>query len=185
VVGRTVAAGHSSEQRKTSTARAAILGPIAAAGSPSPPRPRAAPRRPPRRARLRPGSRRLTDAFIAAYLVVQVAVPLGYYLGLRPPSDERFTWRMFSAVRLDRCESAVTETVRTGASTTARPLRETLQLGWLVQLNRGQPRVVDRVLTRACDDEGALSATLIRRCHATDGTEAPPQEVERACHASP
>ncbi len=114
-------------------------------------------------------------------------MPLGYYLGWRSPADERFAWRMFSAVRLDRCEAAVTETVRDGASTAARPLplRETLQRGWLVQLTRGQPRVVDRILARACDDEGVLAATLIRRCRATDGTEAPPEELTRPCPRRP
>jgi hypothetical protein len=118
---------------------------------------------------------------------VQVAAPIGYYLGWRSPADERFAWRMFSAVRLDRCEATVTQTIRDGASTRARPLplQQALQRGWLVQLTRGQPRVVDRVLARACQDEGAIAATLVRRCRAADGTEAPPEEIVRACPPPP
>jgi hypothetical protein len=133
------------------------------------------------------GSRRATDLFIGAWLVVQVALPLAYYLGLRAPTDERFAWRMFSAVRLDRCDVVATETVRDGASTTARrlPLRETLPVGWIVELGRNQPRVVDRFLQRACDEGGRLGVTLVRRCRAIDGSEAPPEEVARPCRASP
>jgi hypothetical protein len=132
-------------------------------------------------------SRRRTDAFIAAYLVAQLALPLGYYLGLRPPADERFAWRMFSAVRLDRCDATLTETVRDGSSRSSRPfpLERALQLGWRVQLGRGQPRVVDAALARACEDEGAVAATLVRRCRAADGAEAPPEEVTRACPPRP
>ncbi len=123
----------------------------------------------------------MTDAFIACYLVAQVALPLGYYLGLRAPADERFAWRMFSAARLDRCEAAVT--VRDTASGPPRPfpLDEPLQRGWVVQLTRGQPRVVEGVLARACEEAGAISATLVRRCEG----EAPASMVTRACRPAP
>jgi hypothetical protein len=92
---------------------------------------------------------------------------------------------MFSAARLDRCEAAVT--VRDGAAgrTRALPLPSMLQRGFLSLLERGQPRVVDRVLARACEGEGAVSATLTRRCRGADGAELAPEEIVRACRASP
>jgi hypothetical protein len=95
---------------------------------------------------------------------VQVALPLAYYAGLRAPSDERFAWRMFSAVRLDRCKATVTVEGAAPAAPRALPLDRVLQHGWVNQLERGQPRVVEGALARACVEPGAVSATLERRC---------------------
>jgi hypothetical protein len=130
---------------------------------------------------------RAADRFILAYLVVQIALPLAYYAGLRAPTDERFAWRMFSAVRLDRCEVEVSEKVRGGAAETIRklPLQEIVQEAWIHELERGQPRVVDRLLRRACEDAQVREVTFSRRCRAIDGTAEPPEDVVRACGVSP
>jgi hypothetical protein len=134
-----------------------------------------------------PQPRRAVDLYILAYLVVQVALPLAYYAGLRARTDERFAWRMFSAVRLDQCEVEVSEKVRIDGTPTIRkmPIHQVVQEGWVHELRRGQPRVVDRFLRRACEDAGAEEVTFSRRCRATDGTAEPPFEVVRPCGASP
>jgi hypothetical protein len=131
--------------------------------------------------------RRAADLYILAYLVVQVALPLAYYAGLRARTDERFAWRMFSAVRLDPCEVEVSEKVRRDGTPTIRkvPIHQILQEGWVHELRRGQPRVVDRFLRRLCEDDGAMEVTFSRRCRPTDGTAEPPDEVVRTCRASP
>jgi hypothetical protein len=134
-----------------------------------------------------PGRRRAADLFIVLYLAVQIGLPLAYYAGLRAPTDERFAWRMFSAVRLDRCEVDVTEKVRVRGGETIRklPLRQVVQEGWVHELSRGQPRVVGRFLDRVCEDPEVTGVTYTRRCLATDGTPKPPDEVVRACGAPP
>jgi hypothetical protein len=133
-----------------------------------------------------PAPRRAADLYILAYLVVQVALPLAYYAGLRARTDERFAWRMFSAVRLDPCEVDVSEKVRIDGSATTRkvPIHQVLQEGWVQELRRGQPRVVDRLLSRVCEDAGIEEVTFSRRCRATDGTAEPPDEIVRPCGAS-
>lgn len=45
--------------------------------------------------------------FILAFLAVQLALPLRYYLAHRDPHDERFAWRMFSPMRMARCTPTV------------------------------------------------------------------------------
>jgi hypothetical protein len=42
-------------------------------------------------------------AFIALWLVVQLCLPLHYYLIRADEHDERFAWRMFSPLRMMRC----------------------------------------------------------------------------------
>ena len=110
---------------------------------------------------------------------MQVALPLAYYAGIRAPWDERFAWRMFSAVRLDRCDATVTVQDEVSAAPRPLPLDRMLQRGWVNQLRRGQPRVVEGVLARACEEPGVESATLERRCVG----EA--QTVVRECRPGP
>lgn len=45
--------------------------------------------------------------FILAFLAVQLALPLRYYLAHRDPHDERFAWRMFSPMRMAQCTPQV------------------------------------------------------------------------------
>jgi hypothetical protein len=132
-------------------------------------------------------SRRATNVFIGAYVVLQVALPLSYYLGLRPRTDERFAWRMFSTVRLDRCEVGLSETIRDDVSNSPHPipLPATLQVGWLTQLTRKQPHVVDRFLAYTCKDDHVIEAKLVWRCVAHDGTREPPDTAFRLCRSSP
>jgi hypothetical protein len=42
--------------------------------------------------------------FIVAFIVLQLAIPLRYYVGHRDPRDERFAWRMFSPMRMAQCK---------------------------------------------------------------------------------
>jgi hypothetical protein len=48
-----------------------------------------------------------TGRFIALVVVVQLLLPLHYYT-VRDRHDERFAWRMFSPMRMTRCEFAMT-----------------------------------------------------------------------------
>jgi hypothetical protein len=46
--------------------------------------------------------------FIVAFLLVQLFLPLRYYVMHRDPHDERFAWRMFSPIRMAQCRPTVT-----------------------------------------------------------------------------
>lgn len=46
--------------------------------------------------------------FIVAFLLVQLLLPLRYYIAHRDPHDERFAWRMFSPIRMAQCAPMVT-----------------------------------------------------------------------------
>ncbi|MCX5745386.1 MAG: hypothetical protein NT062_23150 [Proteobacteria bacterium] len=43
--------------------------------------------------------------FILAIVASQLAIPLHYYVRHRDPHDERFAWRMFSPMRMSKCQA--------------------------------------------------------------------------------
>ena len=48
--------------------------------------------------------RALRRAFILGFLALQLIAPASYYLWRDNPMDERFAWRMFSPIRLIKCD---------------------------------------------------------------------------------
>ena len=117
--------------------------------------------------------RRGISAFIAAFLLFQVATPLSYYLG-DEPFEERFAWRMFSPLQLRPCEFSVVEQFGPGKSD-RRPIsfESILESWWIDGLVRNRPRVVRAVLEHACDLGDAESVHYEHRCAALDGTAQP------------
>jgi hypothetical protein len=126
---------------------------------------------------------------IALFIVLQVTLPLGYYLGLRAPSDERFAWRMFSTVHLEQCQVAAWEDVAEAPPASATPRRvdldQRLHHVWVTELERNQPRVVDRFLESACEDRDAVEVRLVRGCRSADGRERPLEQTRRGCRSPP
>lgn len=129
-------------------------------------------------------ARRSANVLIAAVLAYHVGMPLTYYLSERM-YDERFSWRMFSTVRLHECQVAVTETVSSGGQELERPveLATDLQAAWVGVLERMRPSVIEKYLARRCDRAGTGRATLVGRCLDTDGTWLPEQRFVMDCHA--
>jgi hypothetical protein len=124
------------------------------------------------------GSRTLANALIVAFLLFQVATPLRYYLGGRGP-DERFSWRMFSTVRMQRCRVKVIETV--GGEEQQLNLQKELQVAWSNMLERYRRPVVDKLLARRCAKVEASSVVFTRSCTDTDGSELPDDVVSLDC----
>ena len=124
------------------------------------------------------GSRALTNAFIALFLLYQVAMPLRYYLGGRG-DDERFSWRMFSSVRLQKCEVRVHE-VLAGQSREVK-LSQAVQIAWIGMLERNRPQAVDKLLRRRCQKSGVTETRYHRSCRDTDGSALPPLELRMDC----
>lgn len=126
--------------------------------------------------------RPLRTAFIAALLLLQIALPLSYYLG-EGGDDERFSWRMFSTTRVHRCRVDVLETfgARPPQSTRAVQPEKDVQAAWISMLRRNRPAVVERYLERRCALSDAARTLYRRRCVRSDGVQLPTQEVGLDC----
>lgn len=98
------------------------------------------------------------DALIAAFVIIQIALPLSYYVGRSDsplaPFDERFAWRMFSPVRLAKCQVRVYDATHGNMNQTISLSRE-LHVVWVKLLNRARPSIVDGVVDRFCQQRGA------------------------------
>jgi hypothetical protein len=82
---------------------------------------------------------------IAGFLLLQVALPLRYYLG-DDSHDERFAWRMFSPVQMTRCSLQIEE----GAE--RHPVRpeSDVHMAFVDLMERGRPDVIDAFAARRC-----------------------------------
>src|SRR5438477_6595214 len=97
--------------------------------------------------------RAASNGFIAAFLLYQIAMPLRYY-ARGGGYDERFSWRMFSTVRMQKCTVRVRETAKPDDGGEARErsvnLNHELQIAWIGMLERDRPQVVRKFLARRC-----------------------------------
>lgn len=104
-------------------------------------------------------------------LLAQALIPLRYYLG-HDPYDERFAWRMFSDIRMQRCQVTATEVVD-GQSRPV-PLVRNIHMAWINTLKRNRSAVVQRYLRWRCEQEGVTQAELSSRCVTPEGRTVPP-----------
>ena len=124
-------------------------------------------------------TRKRVVRFVLAVLALQLFVPLTYYLQTGDPYDERFAWRMFSAVRMYSCRTTATETV--DGSEQAISLSSTLHQAWVNHLARNRRDVVVAFLDAHCDEEGVSEVTVRNDCSAPDGRSVEPQVYHRDC----
>lgn len=109
-----------------------------------------------------PRRRNLAIAVFAGWALLQVATPLSYYLG-DDVYDERFAWRMFSAVRVQHCSVDARETV--GGLTRPIPVAEILPAPWISLLQRNRPAVIRRFLAFRCaSDAHPTEVVLTHAC---------------------
>ncbi|MBW2465046.1 MAG: hypothetical protein JRH11_25580 [Deltaproteobacteria bacterium] len=123
--------------------------------------------------------RTLVLAFIALILGLQLLIPLRYYLG-DDPYDERFSWRMFSAVRVHRCQLQPTETETDGNARIIDINRE-VHRAWVSTLQRNRKSVSEKFLASRCADVGIASARLENQCVTPNGTRLDPIIWEMSC----
>lgn len=129
----------------------------------------------------RVGTRRLSNVFIAAFLAFQIAMPLRYYLGDRG-YDERFSWRMFSTVRMQQCEMQISERGASGNPAFREvQVRRDIQVAWVNLLERVRMPVVEKYLARRCEQQHANEVSYTRRCTDTDGSALPVQTLRMDC----
>jgi hypothetical protein len=139
---------------------------------------------PPKQPRLESSHARLTNAFIVAFLLFQIGMPLRYYFGNRG-YDERFSWRMFSTLRMQQCEMQISEATERGSN--GEPafrdvqVKRDVQAAWVNLLERVRMPVVEKYLKRRCEQQGAVSVRYTRRCQDTDGSALPVQKLLMEC----
>jgi hypothetical protein len=100
-------------------------------------------------------------AAIAVLVLAQLAIPLRYYLG-GDPYDERFSWRMFSEVRVVSCDPSASETKADAHAEIE--LGHEIHEAWIGLLTRNREPVIERFLMHRCEG-GASDATFVNRCH--------------------
>ena len=120
--------------------------------------------------------RAIVPAVCVLWLLVMIAIPSRYYQG-GDRYDERFAWRMFSAVRVARCQMRLTETQ--GGSERPIALGEVLPAPWTALLERNRVRVVDGFLRWRCDTREGVSAVRFHN-ECTDPAGGALPVVERA-----
>lgn len=96
--------------------------------------------------------------FIAVFVLVQLLVPLEYYVGRRDPHDERFAWRMFSPMRMTRCVPHV--------SIDGRPLSLPSEFheAWLELAERGRFVVIEAMAAKLCREHAGASVEVSLDC---------------------
>lgn len=117
-------------------------------------------------------------AFVAALVALQLLIPLTYYLR-DDPYDERFAWRMFSGVRLHRCQTEAFDL----NGEQARPIRlpQVIHRAWINHLSRNRRSVVHAFLERRCEDGEGEAVRVVNRCVTPSRRELEPQIYERVC----
>ncbi|MCE9577515.1 MAG: hypothetical protein K8W52_30480 [Deltaproteobacteria bacterium] len=84
--------------------------------------------------------------FIVAWLAVQLLLPCCYYLTRRDPHDERFAWRMFSPMRMIKCDPRFTVD---GARV---DLGKRFHEAWIELAGRGRYSVLEAMGARLCKE---------------------------------
>jgi hypothetical protein len=128
-----------------------------------------------------PRSGAARNALLWLVLLAQIALPSSYYLWRADREDERFAWRMFSAVRFRSCSVQVTDRLPAGERPVA--LDEALHASWIGALRRGRERVIERFLASRCAQHEVTASTLLRSCREVDGQLAAPLQYHYACAA--
>lgn len=108
---------------------------------------------------------RTRDVCIAVYLVVQLLLPLSYYTVRDDRFDERFSWRMFSDIRMLKCQAAYTR------GTSPVTLSQEFHMAWNTLVQRGRGDVIDAVTAELCKDASGQELYLRLECREADGRQ--------------
>ncbi len=96
--------------------------------------------------------------FIVAFLGVQLLLPLAYYVARKDPHDERFAWRMFSPMRMAKCQPRVT----IGGQPLA--LGTEFHEAWVKIATRGRFSVIEAMGARLCAEHPGAEVRVTLDC---------------------
>lgn len=102
--------------------------------------------------------------FIASFLLLQLFLPLRYYLAARDPNDERWAWRMFSPTRMTRCTP---DFVMDGRHVN---LGTEFHEAWVELAGRGRLAVLDAMGRELCDRHPTAALEVTMTCSYLDGS---------------
>jgi hypothetical protein len=102
--------------------------------------------------------------FILAWLAVQLALPLVYYTMRHDRHDERFAWRMFSPMRMIKCNP---QFVAGGKPV---DLASRFHEDWIRIAQRGRYAVIEAMGARLCADTPRTPIELHMTCDNLDGS---------------
>lgn len=107
-------------------------------------------------------ARRRCGAFIGAFVLFQFVIPLTY-LARDDATDERFTWRSFTAPTPPSCESLASLERLDGEHETV-SLDKQIHQDWIDYLGQGRRAVIDALLKRECEAAGVVQVELVNHC---------------------
>jgi hypothetical protein len=113
-------------------------------------------------------------------VLVQLAIPASYYVARADRDDERFAWRMFSAVRVKKCKVSITEVRRDGRRLPV-DLKHAFHSAWAHALERGRKRVIQAALEGRCQQGGVAEALFERRCQDAARRPLPAESARMHC----
>ncbi len=111
---------------------------------------------------------RWPDGFIAAFVLVQLLLPLLYYVARQDEHDERFAWRMFSPTRMTQCD------VRFTADGAAVVPDRWFAQAWSQTAARGRRGVVEAMAAHLCKKHEEVTARLSCTEIVAIGSKPPP-----------
>ena len=103
---------------------------------------------------------------IVVVVVSQLLIPLHYYTTRRDPHDERFAWRMFSPMRMIKCDPRFT------IDGDRVDLSKRFHEAWIEIAGRGRYGVLDAMGARLCAELPGKEIQLDVDCKDVAGTQA-------------
>ena len=99
----------------------------------------------------------MTTLFAFGFIAVQMWLPLSYYLG-EHEYDERFAWRMFSSVRMTRCDFEVYDGSDGGLQRLSLTKRN--HIVWVNLAKRARLSVIDKLVAGLCESHHDIRVRL-------------------------
>lgn len=133
-------------------------------------------------------ARGLVSGAVAAWLLVQLALPASYYVR-GEASEERFAWRMFSDVWWyhKTCRISLVERLDIPGEAGERSRRPVnldreYHATWPRQIQRARRAVLEKVLRQRCDTDPAVASVVFTRaCPQAPPGRLPALRVARDC----
>jgi len=100
--------------------------------------------------------------FILGFIALQLAAPLHYYAMRRDAHDERFAWRMFSPMRMVRCQTRFTVDDKPIG------LGSRFHEAWIKLADRGRFSVIEAMGARLCRDNPGKRVVVDLTCRHLD-----------------
>jgi len=122
---------------------------------------------------------------LVAFLALNLLAPMRYYV-LDDPYDERFAWRMFSGIRFESCQVALSmQPTQSNSWVTLQP-RQLFHAGYVTLLERRRPEAIDAALAHVCQNNPDAAQTRYQaQCRSVTGESRPLATQVLACGVQP